>query len=86
MRVSSLVFDAQLSTRISVYLIPASTAPLKRVCMGADNLLLTYTDSKARLWDTKTLEFWRSMSVDKADEMLDQGEWTEWYAGFRLKQ
>ncbi|EIW52425.1 WD40 repeat-like protein [Trametes versicolor FP-101664 SS1] len=62
-----------------VYLVPASAAPLRRVCLGENNLLLVYTDGRARLWDTGTREFWRSMSVEKAEELLLQGGWHEWY-------
>ncbi|OJT12977.1 WD repeat-containing protein 7 [Trametes pubescens] len=62
-----------------VYLVPASAAPLRRVCLGENNLLLVYTDGRARLWDTGTREFWRSMSVEKAEELLLQGGWHEWF-------
>ncbi|KAI0088571.1 hypothetical protein BDY19DRAFT_993956 [Irpex rosettiformis] len=61
-----------------LYLVPASVAPLQKVCLGEDNLLLAYADKRARLWDIKTREFWRSMSLDKVEEMLRQGGWTEW--------
>ncbi|KAI0655440.1 WD40 repeat-like protein [Cubamyces menziesii] len=61
-----------------VYLVPASAAPLKRICLSEDNMLLVYTDGRARLWDTKTREFWRSMSVEKAEELVQQGGWFEW--------
>ncbi|KAI0642943.1 WD40 repeat-like protein [Trametes meyenii] len=61
-----------------VYLVPASAAPLKRIAIGENNLLLTYADGRARLWDTQTREFWRSMTVEKADELVRQGGWREW--------
>ncbi|KAI0671154.1 WD40 repeat-like protein [Trametes maxima] len=61
-----------------VYLVPASAAPLRRVAIGENNLLLTYADGRTRLWDTQTREFWRSMSVEKADELVRQGGWHEW--------
>ncbi|KAF7799424.1 hypothetical protein EIP86_010659 [Pleurotus ostreatoroseus] len=64
-----------------LHLIPASVASLQRICLGEDNLLLFYADGRARLWDIKTREFWRSMSVEKADEMLKQGGWSEWLIG-----
>ncbi|KAI0823988.1 WD40 repeat-like protein [Trametes gibbosa] len=64
-----------------VYLVPASAAPLKRVCLGENNLLLVYADGRARLWDTGTREFWRSMSVEKADELVQQGGWHQWEIG-----
>ena len=54
--------------------------PLIRVCVGGDNLLLIYGDRHARLWDVKTQEFWRAMTVDKADELVGQGGWAEWLA------
>ena len=62
----------------SVYLIPASAAPLARVCLGEDNLLLIYSDGRARLWDTRTREFWRAMSIEKAEELVQQGGWLQW--------
>ncbi|GJE92636.1 WD40 repeat-like protein [Phanerochaete sordida] len=61
-----------------LYLIPASVAPLRKICLGEDNLLLVYGDGRARLWDTRTREFWRSMGADKTEDMLRQGGWTEW--------
>ncbi|KAF9483399.1 WD40 repeat-like protein [Pholiota conissans] len=60
-----------------LYLIPGSTAPLERVCLGGNNLLLVYRDRRVRLWDAQTKELWRSMGEDKAEEMLSQGGWTE---------
>ena len=70
-------------SRYSMYLIPASIHPLVRVCIGGDNLLLIYGDRHARLWDVKTREFWRAMSVEKADELVGQGGWAEWYVTSR---
>lgn len=61
----------------SLYLVPGSASLLKRVCLGSDNLLLIYADRHARLWDVKTREFWRSMGLDKAEELLAQGGWTD---------
>ncbi|KAJ7166355.1 hypothetical protein C8R43DRAFT_985618 [Mycena crocata] len=60
-----------------LYLIPGSAFPLERICLGEDNILLIYADRRARLWDVKTKEFWRSMSLDKADELVGQGGWTD---------
>ncbi|KAI0354805.1 WD40 repeat-like protein [Trametes cingulata] len=61
-----------------VYLVPGAAALIKRICLGENNLLLMYTDGRARLWDTATREFWRSMSVEKAVELVRQGGWLEW--------
>jgi hypothetical protein len=61
----------------SLYLIPGSRAPLERVCLGGDNLMLAYSDQRTRLWDVKTREFWRSMGTEKAKELLQQGGWDE---------
>ncbi|OSC98008.1 WD40 repeat-like protein [Trametes coccinea BRFM310] len=63
-----------------IYLVPASAAPLKTICLGEDNLLLLYTDGRTRLWDARTREFWRSMSSEKAIELVQQGGWFEWYS------
>ncbi|CAE6507831.1 unnamed protein product [Rhizoctonia solani] len=57
--------------------IPGSPAPLDRICIGGDNLLLFYSHGLARLWDMKTHEFWRSMQQNKGEELLDQGGWFE---------
>ncbi|KAG8733856.1 hypothetical protein FRC11_001394 [Ceratobasidium sp. 423] len=57
--------------------IPGSPAPLDRICIGGDNLLLFYSHGLARLWDMKTHEFWRSMRQNKGEELLDQGGWFE---------
>ena len=79
----SLSLTQQSLTR-STYLIPTSMSPLVRVCIGGDNLLLIYGDRHARLWDVKTQEFWRAMTVDKADELIGQGGWAEWYVTHHL--
>ena len=63
----------------SIFLVPTSSAPLTQIHIGGDNLLLLYRDGRARLWDSKTQEFWRSMNTDRTDEMLKQGGWTSWY-------
>ncbi|KAG8772583.1 hypothetical protein FRC12_002979, partial [Ceratobasidium sp. 428] len=57
--------------------IPGSPAPLDRICIGGDNLLLFYSHGLTRLWDMKTHEFWRSMQQSKGEELLDQGGWLE---------
>ncbi|KAF8964335.1 hypothetical protein BDZ97DRAFT_1919029 [Flammula alnicola] len=60
-----------------LYLIPGSTASLKRICLGGNNLLLIYSDHRVRLWDAQTKELWRSMGQEKAEELLAQGGWSE---------
>ncbi|KAG6827295.1 hypothetical protein H0H92_012460 [Tricholoma furcatifolium] len=60
-----------------LYMVPGSSAPLRRICIGANNLLLVYEDNRARLWDTQTHEFWRSMAQEKVDELLKQGGWMD---------
>ncbi|KAI0754509.1 WD40 repeat-like protein [Daedaleopsis nitida] len=61
-----------------VYLVPAAASPLTRICLGEDNLMLIYGDGRARLWDTRTREFWRSMSNEKAEELVQQVGWYQW--------
>ncbi|THH09831.1 hypothetical protein EW145_g1735 [Phellinidium pouzarii] len=58
-----------------LYLIPGSPARLRTLSLSADNLLLFYEDGRTRQWNVKTREFRRSMSVEKATEMLAQGSW-----------
>ncbi|KAJ3733629.1 hypothetical protein DFJ43DRAFT_1117017 [Lentinula guzmanii] len=60
-----------------LFVVPGSPFPLQRVYLGEDNLLLAYADQRARLWDVRTREFWRSMSMDKAEELFAQRGWTE---------
>jgi hypothetical protein len=38
-----------------------------------------YSDGRGRLWDLKTREFWRSLSLDKAEELLREGGWFNAY-------
>lgn len=75
----SLVNDPGVTSvdATSLYMVPGSPAPLTRICVGGNDLLLLYADDRARLWDIKTLEFRRSMDVEKAKELLGQGAWTE---------
>ena len=61
----------------SLYIVPGSSAPLKRICLGEHNLLLIYDDQRARLWDTKTKQLWRSMGREKAEELITQGRWSD---------
>ncbi|KAI0265617.1 hypothetical protein BC834DRAFT_824867 [Gloeopeniophorella convolvens] len=60
-----------------LYMVPGAPAPLSKIFTSGDNLLLSYRDDRARLWDVKTLEFWRSMNAEKAEELLGKGGWTE---------
>ena len=68
----------------SLYLVPGSSSPLQQVCVGENSLLVTYEDRRARLWDIRTKEFWRSMTVEKADEMMKQGDWITLYVALFL--
>ncbi|KAG2009823.1 TFIID and SAGA subunit, variant 2 [Coprinopsis cinerea AmutBmut pab1-1] len=58
-----------------LYLIPGSFAPLNTLCIRGSNLLLIYGNQLARTWDLQAKEFHRSMTPDKAQELLDQDEW-----------
>ncbi|ETW82184.1 hypothetical protein HETIRDRAFT_445035 [Heterobasidion irregulare TC 32-1] len=60
-----------------LHIVPGSQARLNSICINNDNMLLTYANTRARLWNAKTKEFWRSMASDKVEEMLSQGGWTE---------
>lgn len=77
LRVSSSSHVALADVGNSLYLIPGSAFPLERICLGEDNILLIYADRRARLWDVKTKEFWRSMGLEKAEELVAQGGWTD---------
>lgn len=60
-----------------LYLIPGSAFPLTRICLGDNELLLIYADRRARIWDAKTKEFRRSLSLDKAEELVEKEGWLE---------
>ncbi|KIL67749.1 hypothetical protein M378DRAFT_73182 [Amanita muscaria Koide BX008] len=62
-----------------LYMIPGSVTSLNRVCLAETSLLLMYKDKRARLWDTESKVFWRSLTQDKAEELLPQGGWTEMF-------
>lgn len=70
------LFD-EAESRYSLHIVPGSQARLNSICINNDNMLLTYANARARLWNAKTKEFWRSMALDKVEEMLSQGGWTE---------
>jgi hypothetical protein len=61
----------------SLYLIPASRAPLRRIFIGGKDILLAYANGKARVWNVETMEFRRSTGIDAAAEMLQTGSWSE---------
>jgi len=76
-RSNCLTLPCQTNHCTRLYLVPGGPGRLERVCLGEDNLLLVYADDRARLWDVKTQEFWRSMTREKAEELLEQGGWFE---------
>jgi len=47
------------------------------VFFGGHNILVAYTNGKARVWNTETGEFRRSTAFDAAEEMVNEGEWEE---------
>jgi hypothetical protein len=59
------------------FLIPGGPDRLEKIALGEDNLMLIYSNDMARLWDVRTQEFWRSMTRDTAEELLEQGGWFE---------
>jgi hypothetical protein len=62
----------------SLYLIPASRGPLRRIFVSGKDILLAYANGKARLWNVETMEFRRSTGLDAADDMLATGpSWKE---------
>ena len=73
----SLALIGEAESWYSLYIVPGSQARLNSICINNDNILLTYANARARLWNAKTKEFWRSMALDKVEEMLSQGGWTE---------
>jgi hypothetical protein len=73
----SMAKSPESSHYYSLYLIPGSPVSLKRMCLGGNDLLLIYSDARVRLWDVQTKELRRSMTQDKAEELLAQGAWAD---------
>lgn len=67
----------QLRLTNRLYLIPAARAPLTRIYIGGDDILLAYEIQKARVWNVVTGEFRRSTGLDSADDMLNTKGWAE---------
>lgn len=60
-----------------LYLIPGASSPIARIYAGGDDnrATLIYVDGSARVWDTKTGEFLRATTEEKAKELVDAGGW-----------
>lgn len=60
-----------------LFLLPAARAPLARVFLGEQDIMLAFENGKTRVWNVETREFRRSTGFDSAEEMLNSGGWTE---------
>lgn len=60
-------------------LVPGRGAPLERIAVRADDILLLYGDERARVWDMASQELRRSIGLDQALALLQDGAgaWTE---------
>ncbi|UZJ53386.1 hypothetical protein CBS101457_002706 [Exobasidium rhododendri] len=65
-----------------LYTIPGRGVPLQTVAVRADELLLIYDDSRARVWDMRKLELRRSIGLDQALALLDDGK--GWWSQYKL--
>jgi hypothetical protein len=67
----------------SLYTIPGRGVALEELAVRADELLLIYEDARARVWDMRTLELRRSIGLDQAKALLDDGKgwWTRFSMG-----
>lgn len=63
--------------RCRLFAIPAARGPLRKVFVGGKDIMLTYANGKARVWNVETMEFRRSTGLDAAEDMLQSGEWAE---------
>ncbi|PWZ02541.1 hypothetical protein BCV70DRAFT_229024 [Testicularia cyperi] len=61
-----------------LYTLPGRGARLQAIAVRADEILLTYDDHKARLWDLRTQELRRSIAVDDALALIHdaKGWWS----------
>lgn len=72
------IFSTGIVLIFSLYLIPASRGPLRRIFVSGTDILLAYANGKARLWNVETMEFRRSTGLDAADDMLTSASsWKE---------
>lgn len=73
-----------------LYLIPGRgpEAPLQMIAVRADELMLLYRDGKARVWDITTQELRRSIGVEQAQSLLDDGAgaWGQHYVSEGVQQ
>lgn len=63
-----------LETLKTQYIIPGRAARLESLATRADEILLIYDDGKARVWDLRTQELRRSIAIDQAQALLDDGK------------
>ena len=54
--------------------IPGRDAKLLHLGVRADELLLTYDDGKARVWDMRGQELRRSIATDQAQALIEDGK------------
>ncbi|SNX81804.1 uncharacterized protein MEPE_00509 [Melanopsichium pennsylvanicum] len=61
-----------------LYTIPGRGARVTSLAVRADELLLTYDDDKARVWDLRSQELRRSIATDQAQALIEDGKgwWT----------
>lgn len=61
-----------------LYSVPGRGARLTSLAVRADELLLTYDDDKARVWDLRSQELRRSIATDQAQALIEDGKgwWT----------
>lgn len=61
-----------------LYTVSGRGARLTSLAVRADELLLTYDDGKARVWDLRSQELRRSIATDQAQALIEDGKgwWT----------
>ncbi len=61
-----------------LYTVPGRGARLTSLAVRADELLVTYDDGKARVWDLRSQELRRSIATDQAQALVEDGKgwWT----------
>ncbi len=57
-----------------LYTVPGRGARLTSLAVRADDLLLTYDDGKARVWDLRSQELRRSIATDQAQALVEDGK------------
>ncbi|PWN36966.1 uncharacterized protein FA14DRAFT_8382 [Meira miltonrushii] len=65
-----------------LYIVPGRNAPLELMAVRSNELMTIYADGRARVWNATNLELRRSIGVDQALVLLEDGK--GWWSQFPI--